>query len=166
MNNRQQNSNGFSLPPILQEQLDLPISKLIQELRAGKIQKVAIKAEEDLYLSAIGGGGGFLTANATEIGPNETFMLIPQGLTRDKIAIRTANGNYLTCIGGGLVGARGATLGANEQFYFVPVYPDKASIVTVSGFFFLVLPENPHYLTSYGLTISPRTIFTIITQNE
>lgn len=165
MHNRQQ-PNGFSLPPILQEQLDLLISKLIQELRAGEIQKIAIKTEDDLYLSAIGGGGGFLTANATEIGPNETFMLIPQGSTRDKIAIRTVNGNYLTCVGGGLVGARGATIGTNEQFYFVPLYPDKANIVTSTGFFFLVLPENPHYLTSYGLTIGPRTTFTIIPQNE
>lgn len=164
MYNRRQQQNGFSLPPILQEQLNLPISKLIQELRAGKTQKIAMKTEDNLYLSAVGGGGGFLTANATEIGPNETFLLIPQGVNRDKIAIQTANRNYLNCIGGGLVGARSTTIGTNEQFYFVPVYPDKANIVTTGGFFFLVLTDDPHYLTSYGLTIGPRTIFTIIPQ--
>ena len=161
MNNRQQ-SNGFSLPSILQEQLDLPISKIIQELKAGKPQKVAIMSDDGLYLSAIGGGGGFLSANSTAIGSNETFLLIPQGLNRDKIAISTVNRNYVNCAGGGFVGARATTIGTNEQFYYIPVTPDKLSIVTTSGFFFLILTDEPHYLTSYGLSIGPRTTFKII----
>lgn len=161
--NRQQ-QNGFSLPPILQEQLNLPISKLMQELKAGKPQRVAIMSADGLYLSAIGGGGGFLSANSTEIGPNEIFLLIPQGINRDKIAIQTANRNYVNCAGGGFVGSSSTTIGSTEQFYYIPVTPDKLNIVTATAFFFLVLTDVPHYLTSYGMTIGPRTTFTIIPQ--
>jgi hypothetical protein len=164
MYNRQQKPNGFSLPPILQAQFELPIVKLMLGLKEGKTQKVAIMTENGLYISAINGGGGFLSTNATEIGPNEIFLLIPQGIYREKVAIRTANRNYLNCVGGGFVGARSSTIGTNEQFSLTPIYPDKVSITTDSGFFFLALTEPPNYLTSYGLTIGPGTIFTIIPQ--
>jgi len=164
MYNRQQLPNGASLPPILQEQMGLPIVKILLGLKEGKTQKVAIKTNDGFFLSATNGGGGFLTTNATNIGPNETFMLIPQGVYRDKIAIQTANRNYMNCIGGGFVGARSTTIGENEQFYFVPIQPDKSSIVTASGFFLFALTTSPNYLTSYGLSVGPRTTFSIIPQ--
>jgi len=210
MYKRQQNQ--LNIPPELQEQTKFPIFNIVYGLNQGRTQKVALKTLDGFFVSAVNGGGGLVLANSTSIGPNETFLLIPQGLNREKVAIRTSNGyflravdggggsfivgnvveigpnetfllipqglnrdkvairtvnrNYLNCIGGGLVGARSTNISENEQFYMIPIDSDKASFVTISGFFFLVLTSNPYYLTSYGLSVGTRTTFTIIPIEE
>lgn len=166
MYNRQEEPNGLPLPTTLEEQLNLPIIKLVLALREGKTQKVAIKTFDGFFISAINGGGGYLIANATGIGTNETFLLIPQGLDRSKIAIRTANGNYVSAVngGGGIASARSTTIGANEQFTLVAVNPDKANFVTAGGFLLLALTTEPRLLTAYGLATGPRTRLTVIPQ--
>ena len=159
-------SNGLPLHPVLEEQLLLPIVQVADELRQGKTMKVAIKTQEGFFLSAAGGGGGYLFANATQIGPNETFLLIPQGVNNEMVAIRTANRYYVSAVDGGgvTVNARSTTIGPNEQFVFVPVRPDKASFITNRSFFLLALTTPPNVLTAYGLATGPRATFVVIPQ--
>jgi hypothetical protein len=166
MYNRQK-TNEFPIPAILAEQFELPIVQVLMGLRQGKTQKVALKTEEDGYfLSAVNGGGQYLIANSVTIGPNETFLLIPQGLERNRVAIRTANGYYVSAINGGgdRVDARSTTIGSNEQFDLVPIRPDKVSFVTVKDYFLLTLDAEPRLLTGYGIVQGPRSIYTIIPQ--
>lgn len=166
MYNRQ-NPNELPISPILAEQFELPIVQVLMGLRQGKTQKVALKTEEDGYfLSAVNGGGQYLIANSVQIGPNETFLLIPQGLERNKIAIRTASGNYISAINGGgdRVDVRGTTIGPNEQFDLVPIRPDKVSFITIKDYFLLTLENEPRILTGYGIVQGPRSIYTIIPQ--
>jgi hypothetical protein len=171
MYNRQQNSelNPGELPlhPVLEEQLNIPIVQIANELRQGKTIKVAIKTQEGFFLSAVNGGGGYLFANAATIGPNEIFLLIPQGADRERIAIRTAKGNYISAVdgGGGTVNARSTTIGPNEQFVFVTIRPDRASFITTKNFFLLALMDEPKFLTAYGLATGPRTTLIIIPQS-
>lgn len=164
MYNRQE--EVIIIQPELQEQIDLPIVQLMVTLKQGKTQKIAIKTSEGFFLSAVNGGGGFITGNATQIGPNETFLLIPQGVDRNKVAISTANRNYITAIdgGGGRVDASSTTIGLNEQFIMVPQRPDQANFITSKGFFLLTLTNEPKFLTAFGLALGPRTVFTIIPQ--
>lgn len=142
MYNRQEygglNSARLPIHPVLEEQLNIPIVQIANELRQGKTIKVAIKTQGGYFLSAANGGGGYLFANATIVGPNEIFLLIPQGADRERIAIRTANGNYVSAVdgGGGTVNARSATIGSNEQFIFVPIRPDASSFITSKIFFY------------------------------
>ena len=166
MYNRQQPQNGAPVSPVLQEQVGLPIVQLLIRLRQGKIQKIALKTEDGYFLSAVNGGGQYIIANSVTIGPNETFLLIPQGLERNKFAIRTANGNYISAINGGgdRVDARSTTIGPNEQFDLVPIRPDQVSFVTVKDYYLLTLDVEPRILTGYGIVQGPRTIYTIIPQ--
>lgn len=165
-NRQQQQPNGLPVAPELQEQINLPITQLIIELRQGKTQKVAMKTDDGFFLSSINGGGGFVVANAKEIGPNETFLLVPQGFDRTKVAIRTINGNYISAVdgGGGRVDASSTIVGPNEQFMMVPVNPDKSNFITARGFLLLVLTTEPRFLTAYGIATGTRTRLTIIPQ--
>lgn len=167
MYNRQQ-QNGAPVPPILEEQATFPISQIIIALREGKTVKVALKTKDGYFLSAVNGGGGSIIANSIEIGPNETFLLIPQGLNRDKVAIRTANKNYISAINGGgdRVDARGTTIGPNELFGIVAIRPDQANFTTQRGFYLLTFDTEPRILTGYGVVQGPRTIYTVIPQAQ
>jgi len=111
-------------------------------------------------------GGGFLIANSATIGPNETFLLIPQGAERNRVAIRTAKGNFISALngGGGRVDARSTTIGTNELFDFVPIKPDKASFSTIKDYYLLSLETEPRLLTAYGIAQGPRSIYTIVPQ--
>lgn len=162
------NSNDLPLHPVLEEQLQIPIVQIAYELRQGKTLKVAIKTQEGFFLSAANGGGGYLYANATTIGPNETFLLIPQGVDREKIVIKTAKGNYVRAVDGdgGTVDAISNTIGPNEQFVLVPIRPDKFSFITNTNYFLLALTDSTKLLTAYGLAEGPRTTFTVIPQIE
>jgi hypothetical protein len=166
MYNRRQQQNGVPVPPILKEQAELPIAQILIGLREGNPQKVAIKTENGFFLSAVNGGGGNIIANATQIGLNETFLLIPQGIERNRVAIRTINGNYISAIygGGHRVDARGTIIGPNEQFSLVPIRPDKASFTTYNDYYLLTLDNEPRLLTAYGIVQGPRSIYTIISQ--
>jgi hypothetical protein len=164
----EQNYNGLPLHPVLEEQLKIPIVQIADALRQGKTIKVAIKTVEGFFLSAENGGGGYLYANATTIGPNETFFLIPQGIDREKIVIRTAKENYVRAVdgGGGTVDASSNNIGTNEQFILVPIRPDKFSFITNKNYFLLALTDITKLLTAYGLAEGPRTTFTVIPQIE
>jgi hypothetical protein len=166
MYNRQQQPNGVPLPPILEEQVSFPISQIVIALREGKTIKVALKTKDGYFLSAVNGGGGSVIADAIQIGPNEIFLLIPQGTNRDKIAIRTANRNYISAINGGgdRVDARSTTLGSNELFNLIAIRPDQASFTTERGFYLLTFDTEPRLLTGYGVVQGPRSIYTIIPQ--
>lgn len=149
--------------PIIEEQIHLPIIQLVLQLREGRTQKVAMRSQEGFYVSAVGGEGGAVVANSTTIGPNEIFILVPQGVYRDRIAIQTANGYYLSAInGGGKRVVTTTTIGRNEQFIMVPVNPNQAIFVTNIGFFLIPLITEPRFLTAYSIAADMRNIFTII----
>jgi hypothetical protein len=167
MNNRRQQQDEVQIPPILQEQYNLPIFDIIRQLRAGRNQRVALKTEDEgFFLSAVNGGGGIVAANSIRIGSNEIFTLIPQGGNREKVAIQTSNGNYLSAIdgGGNRVDATSTIIGINELFTMVPVGPDKANFVTSKGYILLTLPNEPRLLTAYGVAAGPRTRMAVIPQ--
>jgi len=167
MYNRQQ-INGAPVLPILEEQASLPVVRVVIALRQGKTQKVALKTQDGFFLSAVNGGGGLVLADVVEVGPNETFLLVPQGIDRNKIAIRTANGNFISAIdgGGNRVDARSTTIGINEQFNLITIRPDKVSFTTVKDYYLLSLTTEPRLLTAYGIVQEPRTIYTIIPQAQ
>ena len=167
MYNRQQ-QNGAPAPPILEEQVSFPISQLVIALKQGKTVKVALKTKDGYFLSAVNGGGGNIIANAVQVGPNEIFLLIPQGQNRDKVAIRTANRNYISAVNGGgdRVEARSTTIGPNEVFDFIAIRPDQVSFTTERGFYLLAFDTEPRLLTGYGVVQGPRTIYTIIPQAQ
>jgi len=154
------------LPNVLEEQYELPIFKIVRELREGRTLKISMRTQEGFYITAVNGGGGVVVANAIKIGGNETFWLIPQGASRDKVAIQTANGNYLSAIDGGgkRVDATSTTIGPNELFKLIPVTPDQANFVTTREFLLLVLTTEPRLLTAYGVATGPRTNIRIVPQ--
>jgi hypothetical protein len=68
-----------------------------------QVAEVAIQTSNGHYLSAKNGGGVFgpdaVDTGATQIGPNEKFILIPQ--PNNRYAIATLTGYYLTAMQGG-----------------------------------------------------------------
>ena len=164
---KRQQQNELNIPPELQEQIKFPIFNIVYGLNQGRTQKVAIKTLDGFFVSAVNGGGGLVLANSTSIGPNETFLLIPQGLNREKVAIRTTNGYFLGAVdgGGGFVDAKSTTIGSYEQFFLIPVNPDKANFISSKRFFLLALSTEPRFIKAYGLGADARTTFVIIPQS-
>lgn len=163
---KRQQLDQIIMPTELQEQYELPIYKIIQTLKAGNIVKVALKIDGGFFVSAANGGGGYVFVNAISIGPNETFLLIPQGLNRDKVAIRTTKGYYLSAVNGGegLITATGTTIGSKEQFTIVGATPDRANFITEKGLLMFALVNEPRFLTAYGVATGPRTRLIVIPQ--
>jgi hypothetical protein len=147
--------------PIIQEQVYLPIIQLVIALRRGRTQKVAIRTQDKFYISALDDGN--VVASTTSIGPNETFILVPQGVYRDRVAIQTSKGYYLSAMdGGGKRIVTSTTIGPNEQFIMVPINPNQAIFVTNIGFFLIPLITEPRFVTAYAIAADMRNIFTII----
>jgi len=159
----------YELPlnPILQDQLDFPIVQIVQELREGSTKKVALKTEDGYFVTARDGGGGLIFADAISVGENETFLLIPQGLNREDVAIQTANGEYLSALdGGGKRIVTSPTIGPNEKFALIPINPDKANFITYAGYFVFALTGGSKLLTAYAIASDPpRARFIIIPQD-
>jgi hypothetical protein len=165
---KRQQPTQIIMPPELQAQYDLPIYKIMQSLKAGNTIKVALKIDGGFFVSATNGGGGYVFVNAIAIGPNETFLLIPQGLNRDKVAIRTINGYYLSAVNGGegLITATGTMIGANEQFLMIGATPDRANFISEKGLLMFALINEPRFLTAYGVATGPNTRLIVIPQAE
>ncbi|HSQ34042.1 MAG TPA: hypothetical protein VLM81_04035 [Peptostreptococcaceae bacterium] len=163
---KRQQPNPIIMPTELQEQYELPIYKIMKRLKEGNIIKVALKIDGGFFVSAANGGGGYVFVNSIAIGPNETFLLVPQGLNRDKVAIRTVNGNYLSAVNGGegLITTTGTMIGANEQFLMIGATPDRANFISEKGLLMFALINEPRFLTAYGVATGPRTRLIVIPQ--
>jgi hypothetical protein len=62
-------------------------------------RNVALRANNERFVSAEGGGGRELVANRRERGPWETFRLIDRG--RNQVALQANNGQFVSAEGGG-----------------------------------------------------------------
>jgi hypothetical protein len=153
------------IPEYLQELYETETYKLILDLRKGIIRKVALRAHNGKYVSAMNGGGSILLANKDEIGEYEIFTLIPRGPEQGRGAIRTSGGYFLSATGGG-----GSTLNANkafigstleEIFEIIPLYPESIAIRTQNGHY-LVAEEPSNLLLANRLAIGDWERFTIV----
>ncbi|WP_419800382.1 polysaccharide deacetylase family protein [Mucilaginibacter sp.] len=114
-----QNRNGKYLSLNNQDQMfangqpENPQNRLqFQDLGYGKI---AIKASNQLYWSIVG-EAGLLSAKSTAIAPEETFDLI--NVSKNKLMLRAANGNYLTIEKSGIVSSSAKYMRQAEVFRY------------------------------------------------
>ncbi|MET0341883.1 MAG: hypothetical protein ABW252_12835 [Polyangiales bacterium] len=68
------------------------------------------------YLTAVVGGGFAMMANASRVGPAETFRVYDLG--NDRVALRVSNGQYMVAAGGGglLLNANASRITADVAF--------------------------------------------------
>jgi len=94
--------------------------------------------------------------------------LVPAGFERDRVAIRTSKGNYLTAIqqGGSSLNAEGTTMGSEQTFQLLPLYPDKGSFMTDKGYFITIENGEKGLLKAYALVVGPSEIFVIVPLEE
>jgi len=83
---------------------------------------ISLQVYDGLFLTATGGGGSSLTANQRTPGTNEQFTIVKVSGTGpiangDSVALRSANGKYMTVVGSGTsVDVSGTTIGAAQTF--------------------------------------------------
>ena len=79
-----------------------------------KINMIALQAANGQYLSALGGGGQGIMANAPSIGACEIFKVIDLG--NGHVALQAANGQYVSPQNGGGQGmVNGPSIGSWEK---------------------------------------------------
>jgi hypothetical protein len=143
---------------------DVPIHKLISDLKYGRIVDIAMKGYNGKYVVARDGGGGIVWANQDKISPEAILKIIPQGIERDKVVIRTSKGYFFNAEGGG-----GYSLNANKtyidedtKFQLIPLYPDKFALRTRKGYYVLVEPGVSSILRADSLSIGIWETFTLV----
>lgn len=143
---------------------DVPIHKIISDLKYGRIVEISMKAYNGKYVTAVNGGGGIVWANQDTITEEAVFKIIPQGIERDKVVIRTSKGYFLNAEGGG-----GFSLNANKtyidedtKFQVIPLYPDKFALRTRKGYYVLVEPGVSSILRADSLSIGIWETFTLV----
>ena len=97
----------------------------------------ALLASNGKYVSPQGGGGGQILVNGPAVGPWEPLGV--EDLGYGKVAIRAANGLYLSPQDGGGDGkevlANGAAVGEWEPLDLITVDPGRIAFRTIRGFF-------------------------------
>ena len=164
VNNRQENirQNEIITPGQIPDEFageegiyDVPIHRIISDLKYGRIVEIAMKGYNGKYVTAVDGGGGIVWANQDSISEDSIFKLIPQGIERDQVVIRTSKGYFFNAEGGG-----GYSLNANKtyidqdtKFQIIPLYPDKFALRTRNGYYVLVEPGVSSILRADSLSI-------------
>lgn len=118
--------------------------------------RVSLRTDNGHYLCAETGGGREMIANRTAVGPWETFTverLDQTGallMSGDRVALRTANGQYLCAEngGGGEVVANRTTMGPWETFTIV--HADLSGGEISSGQGVLLRTANGQFLCAEG----------------
>ena len=107
---------------------------------APRIMNIALKAANQKYVAAEGGGGGELVADRDKIGPWETFKVTY--LDNNRLALQASNGKYVCAEngGGGAVVANRDRIGEWETFVMVIVDGGRIALQTHDG----------HYLCAEG----------------
>jgi len=97
----------------------------------------ALLASNGKYVSPQGGGGGQILVNGPAVGPWEPLGV--EDLGYGKVAIRAANGLYLSPQDGGGEGkevlANGPTVGEWEPLDLITVGPSQVAFRTIRAFF-------------------------------
>lgn len=103
-------------------------------------RRVALRAFNNRYVCAEGGGGGILVGDRPALGPWEAFHIVELG--NNTIALRSETGAYVSAVngGGGPVLVNATKLGPSETFVQAPVgsSQDLVSFATSSGKFLTV----------------------------
>ena len=92
MYNRQEPEQA-PVPPVLEEQLHIPIYQIISELKQGRTIRVAMRTQDGYFISAVNGGGKRVDATSTVIGTNELFSILP--VRPDQVDLITAKGYFV-----------------------------------------------------------------------
>jgi len=98
--------------------------------------RMALKTANGRYVSAQGGGGGAVLANAGAVGAWETFLATNEG---GSFSLRTVNGSYISALGagGGGLSAAPRAIGSWELFTMPQPFGDsRIAVRTVNGHYF------------------------------
>jgi len=151
------------IPDYLQELYETETYKLVLDLRKGQIRRIALRAHNGKYVSAVNGGGDLLIANKDEIGESEIFTLIPRTLYPGSGFIRTSRGYFLSAPGGGgsSLNAHETIVNSEEIFNIIPLFPESIAIRTQNGHY-IVAEEPSGLLKADRLAIGDWEMFAIV----
>lgn len=126
--------------------------------------KVALRAASGHYVVAEGGGDGDMNANRTQVGPWETFALVPLG--GDAVALQSVNGSYVSAeFGGGgrMTADRSARL-EWETFTRVASGGQSMSLRTANGHYVVAEYSGGAWLAADRTAIGAWETFAVVPQ--
>jgi len=122
----------------------------------------ALLASNGRYVSPHGGGGGQVLVNGPTVGPWESFGV--EDLGHGKVAIRAANGLYLSPQDGGGDGkevlANGPAVGEWESLDLITVGRGQVAFRTIRGFFLTRESVDGGRLMANATWMKEREVFT------